>query len=84
MRLGILEMIGLAGALIFALPVGIYGVGRLLDGDLLLGGVLVAVAALMVLLPRRVTTPEDLPGAVADRVVGGAIADPDEESDREE
>lgn len=83
MRLGILEMIGLAGALIFALPVGVYGVGRLLDGDLFLGGVLVAVAALMVLLPRRVTTPEDLPGAVAGRVVGGAVVDPDEEDDRE-
>lgn len=78
MRLGILEMVGLAGTLIFALPVGIYGVGRLLAGEVVLGGVLVTVAALMVLLPQRVTTPEDVPGAVASRVVGDAVDDPDD------
>lgn len=83
MRLGILDTVGLAASLIFALPVGVYGAERLLGGDAFLGGVLVAVAALMVLLPRRLTTPGDLPAAAAEKVVGAAVADR-EESDREE
>ncbi|WP_251342379.1 DUF7533 family protein [Haloplanus halophilus] len=79
MRLGILETVGLAATLIFAIPVGVYGVESLLAGRTALGVGLVVVAVLMVVLPRRLTTPSDLPGAVAERVVGDAVTDPDEE-----
>jgi hypothetical protein len=73
MRLGILETVGLAASLVFAIPVGLYGVEALLSGDRALGAGLLIVAALMVVLPRRLTTPADLPGAVVERVVGGAV-----------
>lgn len=81
MRLGILDMVGLAATLVFALPVGVFGLEKLLAGDTVLGGGLVVVAALMVYLPQRLTTPQDIPGAVAERVVGRAVEDPDAEKD---
>ncbi|MFC6990113.1 hypothetical protein ACFQJD_17945 [Haloplanus sp. GCM10025708] len=79
MRLGIFETIGLAATLVFAIPVGVFGVETILAGDRLLGGLLVLVAVLMVVLPRRLTTPDDIPAAVAERTVGKAVAPPDEE-----
>lgn len=79
MRLGILEMVGLATTLVFALPAGLLGVQLLLEGQSLLGGALVAVAALMVLLPRYVTTPDDVPAVVAEKAVGKAVDSPDDE-----
>lgn len=78
MGLGILDMIGLAASLIFAIPVATYALDRLAAGEPVLGGVLLVVAALMVYLPRRLTTPQDLPGTVAQWLVGGAVADPEE------
>lgn len=85
MGLGILDMIGLAATLVFAIPAALLGVQKLLEGDQLLGGVLVAIAVLMVYLPQRLTTPQDLPGRALQFVVGGAVADPDEtESGRTE
>ncbi|WP_251327976.1 DUF7533 family protein [Haloplanus pelagicus] len=77
MRLGILDTLGLAATLIFAIPVGLYGVESALAGRPILGVGLVVVAALMVVLPRRLTTPADVPGAVVERVIGGAVKDPD-------
>jgi hypothetical protein len=84
MRLGILDTLGLATTLIFAIPVGLYGVEAALGGRIALGVGLVVVAVLMVVLPRRLTTPGDLPGAVAERVVGGAVTDPDAGGDDDE
>jgi len=84
MRLGILETVGLAASLIFAIPVGLYGIETALSGNRMLGGGLVIVAVLMVVLPRRLTTPADLPGAVLERVVGGAVKEPRSESDDDE
>jgi hypothetical protein len=75
MGLGILDMIGLAATLMFALPVAVFGVQRVLGGDALLGWGLVAVAALMVALPHYLTTPADLPGKVAGSVVGRTVKD---------
>jgi hypothetical protein len=82
MRLGILETVGLAASLVFAIPVGLYGIEAFLSGNRALGAGLVVVAALMVVLPRRLTTPADLPGAVLERVVGTAVKEP--EADDEE
>ena len=45
MRLGILDTIQLAATLIFAAPLGIFGLSRLIEGDTLIGGGAVAVAA---------------------------------------
>lgn len=79
MRLGILETIGLAGSLIFAVPVGLFGVESVLAGRTILGVGLLVVAVLMVVLPRRLTTPSDVPAAVVERIVGGAIGNDEEE-----
>lgn len=82
-RLGILEMVGLAATLVFAIPVALFGLERLAAGDTFVGGGLLVVAALMVLLPRRLTTPQDVPGAVVERVVGSAVkTDEDETSEK--
>jgi hypothetical protein len=80
MNLGIVQTIELAVSLMFAAPLGMFGLSRLLDGDLLLGGGLLIVAALMVLLPQYVTTPGDLPGKVVRRL--GIDADTAENRDR--
>ncbi|MFB6195964.1 MAG: hypothetical protein ABEI80_07310 [Haloplanus sp.] len=79
MRLGILDTIGLAASLIFAIPAGLFGVESLLAGRTALGAGLIVVAVLMVVLPQRLTTPTDIPGAVVERVVGHAVKDPEDE-----
>ncbi|UIP00524.1 hypothetical protein Hbl1158_03955 [Halobaculum sp. CBA1158] len=84
MSLGILEQIGLGATLIFAIPVAVYGVQSILAGDELAGAAFLVVAALMVLLPRRLTTPDDVPATAAERAVGSIVGDPDSEPDPEE
>jgi hypothetical protein len=81
-RLGILEMVGLAATLVFAIPVALFGLERLVGGDTLVGVGLLVVAVLMVVLPRRLTTPQDIPGEVAERVVGSAVKS-DDDSERD-
>ncbi|MFD1632184.1 DUF7533 family protein [Haloplanus ruber] len=81
MRLGILDTLGLAATVIFALPVGLYGVETALAGRPVLGGGLLVVAALMIFLPQRLTTPADLPAAIVGRVIGGAVKEPDPDTD---
>lgn len=81
MALGILDLIGLGATLIFALPIGVYGLQRAAEGDPLLGAAFVAAAALMVYLPQRITTPGDVPGKLAERAVGSAVSVPEEERD---
>jgi hypothetical protein len=88
---GILDLIGLAGVLVFALPLGLLGVQFVIDGRGI-GWVLLVAAVLMVVFEERVTTPRDLPGAAvegaADRVLSpdeeGAGASPDRTPDAEE
>lgn len=76
--LGILESVGLIGSLLFAVPAGVAGVGMLLDGRTAVGATLVVVAVLMVVVPRRVVGPGDLPGDAAARLVGRAVLDPED------
>jgi hypothetical protein len=79
MRLGILGTIQLAATVVFAAPVGIFGLTRLTEGDTLLGGGLVAVAVAMVALPQYLTTPGEIPMKIVERVVGRAVVTPDDE-----
>ncbi|WP_435064551.1 DUF7533 family protein [Halobaculum sp. EA56] len=81
MSLGILDQVGLAATLIFALPVAVYGLQRVLDGSTLAGVGFLVVAALMVLLPRRLTTPEDVPAKAAETAVGSVVKEPDGSAD---
>lgn len=74
MRLGILDTVGLAGTLVFAIPAALLGLEFLVSGDRpFLGGVLVVVAVLMVLLPRYVVTPSDIGAKVAGEAVERAV-----------
>lgn len=83
-NLGTMEMIGLAGSLVFAIPVGVFGLNRLFAGQTVLGAGLVVVAVAMVLLPRKLTTPMDVPEEIAETTVGKIVKTPDEEgSDRD-
>ena len=79
MRLGILGTIQLAATVVFAAPVGIFGLTRLTEGDTLLGGGLVVVAIAMVALPQYLTTPGEIPMKIVERVVGRAVVTPDDE-----
>ncbi|WP_327050957.1 DUF7533 family protein [Halomicrococcus gelatinilyticus] len=79
MNLGILDTVSLAATLVFALPVALLGVDRLVAGDALVGGAFVAVGVLMVVLQEWLTTPSDLPAAVAQRVAGRVATTDDEE-----
>ncbi|WP_396610766.1 hypothetical protein ACH9L7_11085 [Haloferax sp. S1W] len=79
MRLGILEMLGLGASLIFAIPVGVFGVQLLTDGQTVFGGGMLLLAVLMVALPQYLTMPQDLPTIAAEKLVGGATKDPDDE-----
>lgn len=79
MSLGITESITLAASLVFAIPLGIFGINTLLGGDTFLGVVVIVVAVLMVVLPRRLTTPADIPATLAEKAVGKAVKMPDDE-----
>ena len=80
---GILGLVGLAVTLAFAIPVGLLGLDMLSSGNTLVGGGFIAFAVLMVLLQEYLTTPGDIPGRVAGRLVGTVAKDPEAGSERE-
>lgn len=80
MNLGIAQTIELAASLMFAAPLGMFGISRLLDGDVALGAGLVLIAAVMVLLPQYLTTPGDIPGKAARKMGFGADSTDDRDS----
>lgn len=57
MRLGLLDMIGLAASLVFALPLANYALIRLFAGEVALGVGLLTVAVAMVVLPQYFLDP---------------------------
>jgi len=81
MRLGILGTLQLAATMIFAAPVGIFGLTRLTEGDIALGAGAVAIAAAMVVLPQYLTTPGDIPMKIGERVLGAVVKTPDDDED---
>jgi hypothetical protein len=78
MALGILDTFGLAGSLIFAIPLGVFGIDALLRGRTFLGAFCVVVAAAMVALPHYLTTPTDVVEGAAQRAAGKAVKSPEE------
>lgn len=79
MSRGILGLVGLAITLAFAVPLLLLGVQELIEGRTAMGGAFLGVAVLMILVEEYLTTPMDLPGKAADKVVGSVAKDPDEE-----
>ncbi|WP_227375481.1 DUF7533 family protein [Haladaptatus halobius] len=78
MKLGILDTVSLAATLVFAIPIALFGVERLLAGQTLFGGAFVVIAALMVVLREWLTTPTDIPASAAQKVVGKVAKTEDE------
>ena len=79
---GILETIGLAATLVLAIPIALFGAEHLLRGELVAGVAYVAIAVGLVAIEQYLTTPADVPGAVAEKTVGAVVKT--EESDGEE
>ncbi|MEF8820552.1 MAG: hypothetical protein V5A31_12920 [Haloferacaceae archaeon] len=76
MRLGILETVGLAGTLVFAIPAALLGIELVVSGSRpFIGWVLIVVAVLMVVVPRYVVTPGDVPERLAGEAVDRALGD---------
>ncbi|MFC4550664.1 MULTISPECIES: DUF7533 family protein [Halorussus] len=76
---GIIGTIQLAATLVFALPVGLLGVNKLLAGETVVGGAFLGVAVLMVALEEYLTTPTDVPASLAEKTVGKVAKTPDDE-----
>ena len=58
MQLGIVDLLGLATTLVFAIPVANFGVTQLLAGRTVAGIALVGVAVAMVVLPQDFLDPK--------------------------
>ncbi|WP_435074960.1 DUF7533 family protein [Halorubrum sp. HHNYT27] len=87
MTLGLMDMIGLAASLVFALPLANYAVLRLAAGEVALGGGLLVVAVAMVVLPQYFLDPARIlrgliSGLLPRRLRGGedSAADAERES----
>ncbi|UWG46524.1 putative membrane protein [Halanaeroarchaeum sp. HSR-CO] len=81
-RLGIVDLITLGTTLVFALPIGIYGLQLLLDGRTALGLTGISVAVGLVLVERLLWTPGDVPVTVGKRLVNWVIDRPIEDTER--
>ena len=83
MAQGILDTLGLAAALVLAIPIGLFGVEHLVRGDLVAGALYVGIAVGLVAIEQYLTTPTDVPGLVAEKTVG-TVAKTDDTSDETE
>jgi len=79
MARSILSTVGLAATVALAVPLVIFGVEQLLAGERLVGSIVLAVAAAMVLVEEYLTTPTDIPALVAEKTVGAVVEEPDED-----
>jgi hypothetical protein len=84
-RLGILDLLGLATALVFAIPVGLFGIEKLLAGDLAVGLAGLGIAVAMVAIEQWLWTPSDVASDTAQGVVKRFVTRPEdgEEPDRD-
>jgi len=82
MARGILETIGLAAALVLAIPIALFGAEHLVRGELLAGVLYLGIAVGLVLVEQYLTTPTDVPGLVAEKTVGKVTKtdEPDEKT----
>ncbi len=80
---GIIDTITFAGTLILAVPAALAGLELVARGNTVVGATLVGLAVGLVVLERYLTSPTDLPGLLAKRVVGAVVKEPDAESDED-
>jgi hypothetical protein len=77
---GILDLVGLAATLVFAIPVGLLGAQMLAGGQAVWGTALLGVAVLMVVVEEYVITLGDIPSLLAEETVE-RVAEPPEENE---
>jgi len=75
----ILELLGSAATLVFALPLVLAGVELLVRGNLPVGVGLLGIAAVMLVVDHYVTSPGDLPAMAASKLVETVVGPPEEE-----
>lgn len=72
-RLGILDLVGLAATLAFAVPIGLFGLQLLHQGRFLPGSIGISVAGGLIAVEQYIWTPGDMPqdalGAVLRRLL---------------
>ncbi len=83
MSRGVIGLVQLAATLVLAVPVALLGLQFLTRGEVLAGGVFLAIAAGMVLIEEYVVTPRDVPGLLVERVVGRVAKEPESDSEPE-
>lgn len=71
MRFGIFDLISLVGTLMFAFPVGNFGVTRLLAGEIVMGVALLVVAVAMVAIPQYFMDPRTIVAKLINGVLPG-------------
>jgi hypothetical protein len=81
MARSIFGTVGLAATLAFAIPVAYIGVDFLFQGKSNLGLLFLGIAVLMIGIEEYLTTPMDVPGMVAGKMLGSAVKEPDEGTD---
>lgn len=78
MSKGIIQLVGLAITLAFAIPIALFGFHRLAAGETVVGAGALAVSVLMVVLQEHLTTPADVPGKAVETVVGTVLKEPED------
>jgi hypothetical protein len=80
MTLGLMDMIGLAASLVFAIPLANYAILRLAAGEVALGGGLLIVAVAMVVLPQYFLDPAKIIRGLISGLLPSQLRGGDEES----
>lgn len=78
MARGIMQTIGLAATLIFAIPVALMGVDWVLAGKPL-GFGFIGLAVLMIVVEEYVINPADIPAKILERSAGALVREPSDE-----
>jgi len=77
---GIIDMVQRLGTVVLAITIALPGLDfLLLRGDPVVGGGLLALAALVLVVSEYVRSPSDVPAEAAKQVVGAAVEQPDDE-----
>jgi len=79
MTASIVDTVGRMATAVLVVPVVVAGVSLLAGGRIGTGGVLLAIAGVMVAISEYVKRPSDIPGTAAQRVAGWVAKTPDDE-----
>ncbi|NHN42007.1 hypothetical protein G9C85_10250 [Halorubellus sp. JP-L1] len=73
------EQLSFATAAVIAAPIALAGLDMTLRGELTWGPVLLGVSAMILLVEKYVTTPQDLPGVALAKAAGVVAKEPEDD-----